>query len=50
MHHPNFWGYVAAGYGLTAAVIGGYTAWLLTRLRRARRSIVVDPSDGAGRG
>jgi hypothetical protein len=45
---PNYWGYVGAGYGLTAAVIGGYAAWLLTRLRRARRS--VDVPDGAGRG
>jgi len=43
------WPYVAAGYGLTAAAVGGYTAWLLTRLRRARRS-VGDPADGAGRG
>lgn len=45
---PNYWGYVGAGYGLTAAVIGGYAAWLLTRLRRARRS--VDVTDGAGQG
>ena len=44
---PNYWGYVGAGYGLTAAVVGGYAAWLLTRLRRARRS-VVEPSEGAG--
>ena len=34
------WGYVAAGYGLTAAVVGSYTAWLLAKLRRARRSTV----------
>jgi hypothetical protein len=32
------WGYVAAGYGLTAGVIVGYTGWLLARLRRTRRS------------
>jgi hypothetical protein len=32
------WGYVVVGYGLTAAVVGGYTGWLLARLRRARRS------------
>ena len=32
------WGYVAAGYGLTAAVVGAYAAWLAARLRRARRS------------
>ena len=32
------WGYVAAGYGLTAAVVASYTGWLLTKLRRARRS------------
>jgi heme exporter protein CcmD len=45
---PNYWGYVGAGYGLTAAVVGGYAAWLLTRLRRARRS--VEPTDGARHG
>jgi hypothetical protein len=33
------WPYVAAGYGLTTALIGSYSAWLLTRLRRARRSV-----------
>ena len=32
------WGYVAAGYGLTATVVAAYSGWLLTRLRRARRS------------
>jgi hypothetical protein len=32
------WPYVAAGYGLTAAVVVAYTGWLLARLRRARRS------------
>ena len=32
------WGYVAAGYLLTTGVLIGYTAWLLTRLRRARRT------------
>jgi hypothetical protein len=47
--HPNFWGYVGAGYGLTAAVVGGYAAWLLTRLRRARRS-AIDPVDAPGLG
>jgi hypothetical protein len=34
------WGYVAAGYGLTAGVVGAYSAWLLARLRRTRRSAV----------
>jgi hypothetical protein len=33
------WPYVAAGYGLTAAVVGSYSAWLLARLRRTRRSV-----------
>jgi hypothetical protein len=46
---PNYWGYVGAGYGLTAAVLGGYAAWLFARLRRARRS-AVEPVDGVGRG
>jgi hypothetical protein len=32
------WGYVAAGYGLTAGVVVVYTSWLLARLRRTRRS------------
>jgi hypothetical protein len=32
------WGYVAAGYGLTFAVVAAYTGWLLARLRRTRRS------------
>ena len=37
------WGYVAAGYVLTTGVVTAYTAWLLTRLRRARRSSVARP-------
>ena len=37
------WPYVAAGYGLTAAVVVSYTAWLQARLRRARRSAVPGP-------
>ena len=37
------WGYVAAGYGLTTGVVTAYTAWLLTRLRRARRNPVARP-------
>jgi hypothetical protein len=32
------WPYVAAGYGLTTAVVVSYAGWLLTRLRRTRRS------------
>jgi hypothetical protein len=32
------WGYVAAGYGLTTAVVAVYAGWLHARLRRARRS------------
>jgi hypothetical protein len=37
------WGYVAAGYGITTAVVAGYTAWLQVRLRRARRNPVERP-------
>jgi hypothetical protein len=33
------WPYVAAGYGLTTAVVGAYSAWLIARLRRTRRSV-----------
>lgn len=29
-------GFIVAGYGLTALVLGGYTAHLLYRSRRAR--------------
>jgi hypothetical protein len=29
--------YVAAGYLLTAGVLGSYTTWLLRKLRRAAR-------------
>jgi hypothetical protein len=32
------WGYVAAGYGITVAVLGVYAGWLVQRLRRARRA------------
>lgn len=32
----SYWGYVTAGYVITLGVLGGYTAWLLQRLRRAR--------------
>ena len=37
------WGYVAAGYGLTTAVLVAYTTWLLARLRRTRRTPVERP-------
>jgi hypothetical protein len=33
---PNA-GYVLVGYLLTAASLGGYTLWLLSRARAARR-------------
>jgi heme exporter protein CcmD len=29
--------YVWAGYGVTVAALGGYTAWLLRRGRRLRK-------------
>lgn len=28
--------YVYAGYGVTIAALGGYAAWLVRRLRKAR--------------
>jgi hypothetical protein len=31
------WPYVAAGYALTAGVLGSYTIWLLRKLKRAER-------------
>ena len=31
-------GYVVAGYATTGVVLVGYVAWLLARIRRARRS------------
>jgi hypothetical protein len=37
------WPYVAAGYGLTTAVVAGYSGWLLARLRRTRRSVTELP-------
>ena len=37
------WGYVAAGYVLTTGVLAAYTTWLLTRLRRTRRTPVERP-------
>jgi hypothetical protein len=37
------WGYVAAGYALTPAVVVAYAAGLLTRRRRARRDPVERP-------
>ena len=37
------WGYVAAGYALTTGVLASYSAWLVTRLRRARRDPVDRP-------
>jgi hypothetical protein len=38
------WPYVAAGYGLTAVVVASYAGWLQTKLRRTRRSAVLEPS------
>lgn len=39
------WGYVAAGYGLTAGALAAYVAWLRVRVRRAERSLR-DEADG----
>jgi hypothetical protein len=33
------WGYVAAGYAITAVTVGGYFVWVRTRLRRAERAV-----------
>jgi hypothetical protein len=32
----SLWGYVVAGYAVTAAALGGYVASLLVRANRAR--------------
>jgi hypothetical protein len=37
------WPYVIAGWGLTAAVLGGYWARLRARIRRAERTL--EPGD-----
>ncbi len=34
--------YIAAGYGLTTAVLAGYTAWVLTRRRALVRTLGLD--------
>jgi CcmD family protein len=31
------WNYVAAGYLITAGVLGGYTAWMFRRRRQLER-------------
>jgi hypothetical protein len=41
--HPNYWGYVAAGYVLTFGTVGAYTLWLRRRLAAARTSL---PAEG----
>jgi len=39
------WGFVAAGYLVTAGALGGYAAWLGARLRRARRAAAEDAGE-----
>jgi hypothetical protein len=39
------WPYVAAGYSLTTVSLAAYATWLLTRLRRARRSVTDLPDN-----
>jgi|GEM_PF-3049226 len=34
--------YIAAGYGLTAAVLGAYTTWVITRRRALARTLGLD--------
>lgn len=41
--HPNYWGYVAAGYVLTFGTIGAYTLWLRRRLAASSRSVSAAP-------
>jgi hypothetical protein len=33
------WAYVIVGWTLTAVVLAAYFAWLVTRIRRAQRSL-----------
>jgi heme exporter protein CcmD len=39
------WGYVVAGYGVTAAALVSYVVWLAQRTRRVRRSLSDERSD-----
>jgi len=36
------WGYVIAGYAITAGTLGAYAIWLRQRIRRLRRSLPDD--------
>lgn len=38
--------YIAAGYGLTTAVLAGYTAWVLARRRALARTLGLDSPGG----
>jgi hypothetical protein len=35
----DYWGYVAAGYGITVTVLVAYGSWIWRRTRRARRAL-----------
>lgn len=35
----DYWGYVAAGYGFAAVLVGGYTLQLVRRGRRLSRRV-----------
>jgi hypothetical protein len=39
-------GYVIAGWSLAAVVLGGYTGWLVQRLRRAESNDRAEPGPG----
>lgn len=39
------WGYVIAGYGITAAALIGYAVSVRIRARRARRMLAEETSD-----
>lgn len=45
---PEHLGYVATGYLLTAAALGGYALGLRRRLRRARQRAAAIAARGAG--
>ncbi|HET8931095.1 MAG TPA: heme exporter protein CcmD [Acidimicrobiales bacterium] len=39
---PSYWGYVIAGYGVSAAAIGGYVVHIIRRGRRLSRQVPTD--------
>ena len=41
------WPYVGTGYVLAVGVLGGYSTWVLRKLRRAERSLPGTTDEGA---